>query len=98
MNSNTYNGLGFDERALLRSVGSLRIDESIPTGTIVHDGVPYPVGEAVQRAKSAAERKHQREVLGVGKDRSGYTKPGMQPRDKAKAKAARAARKQNRGR
>ena len=98
MNSNTYNGLDFDERALLHKGGSIRIDESIPTGTIVQDGKPYPAGEAVERAKLAAERKHQRDVLGVGKDRSGYTKLGMQPRDKAKAKAARAARKQNRGR
>lgn len=94
MNSNTYNDLSVFDELALRRVGPIGIDETIPDGVIVQDGKPYPAGEAVEAAKRAEERA----VYGYKKERSGYTKPGPQTRDKAKAKAARAARKRNRGR
>jgi hypothetical protein len=51
--------------------------------------------EETMAAKRAIEKAHAK-AMGVGKSRSGVTKPGQQPRDKAKAKASRDARKRNR--
>lgn len=89
MNSNTYGEIRGSELEmyLLRNNGSIAIDESIPDG-VIRRTEEFDVPELKRRA----ERAH----YGQAKTRSGYTKPGQQPRNKAKAKASRAARKRNR--
>lgn len=93
MNSTTYDQIqGTELEALLRREGgTIGIDEAIPNGMVRKGGKLYAVDE-LKRIEEAAYYRAQ----GLGKDRSGYTKPGQQPRNKAKAKAARAARKRNR--
>lgn len=88
MNSTTYRDL--DEAGLIDAMKArgeiIVIDETIPDGVI-------------RRSEyiDVAELKRREEAAYIGhKARSGYTKPGMQQRDKGKAKAARAARKRNR--
>lgn len=98
MNSETYNSLETEQLAALRAAGTVFLKEDIPTGTVVFDDQPMSVVDAVAEARMAAKRAEERAFYGGHKTRSGYTKVGQQPRDKAKAKAARQARKVNRQR
>jgi hypothetical protein len=88
MNSTTYRELeaaGIIEGMKARGE-IIVIDESIPNGQVVRT-------ETIDIAEM--KRRELRKVY-PQKTRSGYTKVGMQARDKAKAKASRAARKRNR--
>jgi hypothetical protein len=88
MNSNTYAQMAtLGLIAPLQAQGPIHIDESIPDGLVVRT-------ETLDVAE--LKRREEAKYYGGHKTRSGYTKVGMQARDKAKAKASRAARKRNR--
>jgi hypothetical protein len=89
MNSTTYRDL--EEAGIIDSMKArgehIYIDESIPDG-VIRRTEDIDIAELKRREAARYE--------GLGKTRTGYTKPGIQRRDVTKAKAARAARKRNR--